>query len=90
MSKLSIVLNSLAVGVSVLAIVLVQMSVSEHESTALEINHVQKSIVETGDKIKEQALEISSKLMRQKNKNEDLSEQISEFRQSSQLTISKN
>ena len=66
MSKLSIVLNSLAVGVSVLAIVLVQMSVSEHESTALEINHVQKSIVETGDKIKEQALEISSKLMRQK------------------------
>ena len=89
MSKLSIVLNSLAVGVSILAIVLVQMSVSEHESTALEINHIQKSIVETGDKIKEQALEISSKLMRQKSKNEDLSEQMSEFRQSAQLTISK-
>jgi polyhydroxyalkanoate synthesis regulator phasin len=89
MSKLSIVLNSLAVGVSILAIVLVQMNVSSHESTALEINHVQKSIVETGDQIKEQALEISSKLMRQKSKNEDLSEQISEFRQSSQLTISK-
>jgi len=72
-----------------LAIVLVQMNVSSHESTALEINHVQKSIVETGDQIKEQALEISSKLMRQKSKNEDLSEQISEFRQSSQFTISK-
>ena len=69
-----------------MAIVLVQMSVSEHESTALEINNIKKSITDTGDKIKEQALEISSKLMRQKSRNDDLSEQIAEFRQNSQQT----
>ena len=79
-------LNSLAAGVSLLAMILVQMSVSEHESTALEINNIKKSITDTGDKIKEQALEISSKLMRQKSRNDDLSEQIAEFRQNSQQT----
>jgi len=67
MGKVSIVLNSLAVGISLLGIVLIQIIVSENESTAREINHIQKSILETGSKIKEQALEISSKLMRQKN-----------------------
>jgi predicted RNase H-like nuclease (RuvC/YqgF family) len=86
MTKLSIMLNSLAAGVSLLAIILVQMSVSEHESSALEINNIKKSITDTGDKIKEQALEISSKLMRQKSRNDDLSEQIAEFRQNSQQT----
>ncbi|MDA0342949.1 MAG: hypothetical protein O3B07_02040 [Verrucomicrobia bacterium] len=62
---------------------------SENENTAREINHIQKSILETGSKIKEQALEISSKLMRQKTRNEDLSEEISEFRKSSQQSIEK-
>ena len=89
MGKVSIVLNSLAVGISLLGIVLIQIIVSENESTAREINHIQKSILETGSKIKEQALEISSKLMRQKTRNEDLSEEISEFRKSSQLSIEK-
>jgi len=89
MGKVSIVLNSLAVGISLLGIVLIQIIVSENESTAREINHIQKSILETGSKIKEQALEISSKLMRQKTRNEDLSEEISEFRKSSQQSIEK-
>jgi hypothetical protein len=89
MGKISIVLNSLAVGISLLGIVLIQIIVSENENTAREINHIQKSILETGSKIKEQALEISSKLMRQKTRNEDLSEEISEFRTSSQLSIEK-
>ncbi|MGA0164784.1 MAG: hypothetical protein ACO3LE_11190, partial [Bdellovibrionota bacterium] len=89
MGKVSIVLNSLAVGISLLGIVLIQIIVSENESTAREINHIQKSILETGSKIKEQALEISSNLMRQKTRNEDLSEEISEFRKSSQQSIEK-
>lgn len=89
MGKISIVLNSLAVGISLLGIVLIQIIVSENENTAREINHIQKSILETGSKIKEQALEISSKLMRQKTRNEDLSEEISEFRKSSQQSIEK-
>lgn len=89
MGKISIVLNSLAVGISLLGIVLIQIIVSENENTAREINHIQKSILETGDKIKKQALEISSKLMRQKTRNEDLSEEISEFRKSSQQSIEK-
>jgi len=89
MGKVSIVLNSLAVGISLLGIVLIQIIVIENESTAREINHIQKSILETGSKIKEQALEISSKLMRQKTRNEELSEEISEFRKSSQQSIEK-
>jgi len=89
MGKVSIVLNSLAVGISLLGIVLIQIIVSENESTAREINHIQKSILETGSKIKEQALEISSKLMRQKTRNEELSEEISEFRKSSKQSIEK-
>lgn len=89
MGKVSIVLNSLAVGISLLGIVLIQIIVSENESTAREINHIQKSILQTGSKIKEQALEISSNLMRQKTRNEDLSEEISEFRKSSQQSIEK-
>lgn len=89
MGKVSIVLNSLATGISLLGIVLIQIIVSENENTAREINHIQKSILETGSKIKEQALEISSKLMRQKTRNEDLSEEISEFRKSSQQSIEK-
>jgi chromosome segregation ATPase len=89
MSKLSIILNSLTVLVSLTGFVLVQINVSNHERKLGEIKEAQKLASEADEKLKELKGESASKIMRQKSRNEDLREQISEWKQSSQGTIEK-
>ena len=80
MSKLSIILNSLAVLVSLVAFALIQSAVSKHQEDLNKIEVLKKKISDAQKDLETQKSELTSKLIRQKNRNQDIAQEILEFK----------
>ena len=82
MSKLSIILNALVVVISLVAFGLTQSAVSKHQEDLGEIEDLKKKIEEAEKNLETQKSESASKFIRQENRNQDISEEILEFKKS--------
>ncbi|MEK9772478.1 MAG: hypothetical protein VW576_02830 [Opitutae bacterium] len=89
MSKLSVSLNVLALVISLVAFVLTQITVSDHQSKMHKIATLEQARMDAGKKLEEQKKETVSKLLRQKSRNQDLAEEILEYRSTSEEVAEK-
>ena len=89
MSKLSIILNALAVVISLVAFGLTQSAVSKHQEDLGKIEVLKTKIDETEKNLEKQKSESASKLIRQKNRNQDISAEILEFKKSNEEVLAR-